>query len=150
MDFGPHDTHYEALGVPEDAPIEIIKRSYQRSVLSLHPDKAASISAARNGSDHASEACEMTNNQTDGDVEGMLGSPRERARTNIDEAQKQCGFRVAHDRGARTPQESFSRVREAWKVLRDSDARAEYDEQLATGESKLGGSARRASRVCGQ
>ncbi|KAI9207711.1 DnaJ domain-containing protein [Polychytrium aggregatum] len=33
------ETHYAALGVPEDASADEIKRAYQALVLQLHPDK---------------------------------------------------------------------------------------------------------------
>jgi hypothetical protein len=37
----PRRTHYDVLGVPHDAELDVVKRAYRRLALELHPDKRA-------------------------------------------------------------------------------------------------------------
>ncbi|MFW2380202.1 MAG: J domain-containing protein [Acidimicrobiales bacterium] len=37
-------THYDALGVPRDAPLEVVRRAYRARMRSLHPDSTGEVS----------------------------------------------------------------------------------------------------------
>ncbi|KAJ7537813.1 hypothetical protein O6H91_11G022800 [Diphasiastrum complanatum] len=115
-------SHYDALGVPEDASYSHIRSSYRAAILSLHPDKITLHTRLQ----HFAQ---------DADVfvaRDSLRNDPESFPCELDDANCDSGDFGGDDKRSR-----FSRVQDAWQVLRHAESRASYDAFLAARRATL-------------
>mmetsp|Transcript_14572 Transcript_14572/g.40498 ORF Transcript_14572/g.40498 Transcript_14572/m.40498 type:complete len:190 (+) Transcript_14572:237-806(+) len=96
-------SHYEVLGVPQDAIYEQIKESFHRLARAKHPDKQTNRTL-QDGDQH------------DGD---QIGSDKN-SNTNRKGSETQAEKSAAE----------FRRIQQAWQILRDPEERKAYDSDL--------------------